>query len=78
AMGKNTPEEMANQRGGFIEGCKNNGIDADLAGNNFDLVEKFAGYGFNKSHSAAYGLDSYQTAWLKTHFPAPFMAAVLT
>ncbi|MBN0224699.1 hypothetical protein JTL42_35825, partial [Pseudomonas aeruginosa] len=66
------------QRGGFIEGFKNNGIDADLAGNIFDLVEKFAGYGFNKSHSAAYGLVSYQTAWLKTHFPAPFMAAVLT
>ena len=78
AMGKKKPEEMAKQRGGFIEGCKNNGIDADLAGNIFDLVEKFAGYGFNKSHSAAYGLVSYQTAWLKTHFPAPFMAAVLT
>lgn len=74
AMGKKKPEEMAKQRGGFIEGCKNNGIDADLAGNIFDLVEKFAGYGFNKSHSAAYGLVSYQTAWLKTHFPAPFMA----
>ncbi len=69
---------MAKQRGGFIEGCANNGIDADLAGNIFDLVEKFAGYGFNKSHSAAYGLVSYQTAWLKTHFPAPFMAAVLS
>ncbi|SDN34441.1 DNA polymerase III subunit alpha [Pseudomonas jinjuensis] len=78
AMGKKKPEEMAKQRGGFIEGCANNGIDGELAGNIFDLVEKFAGYGFNKSHSAAYGLVSYQTAWLKTHYPAPFMAAVLT
>lgn len=78
AMGKKKPEEMAKQRGGFIEGCANNNIDADLAGNIFDLVEKFAGYGFNKSHSAAYGLVSYQTAWLKTHYPAPFMAAVLS
>lgn len=78
AMGKKKPEEMAKQRGGFIEGCANNGINAELAGNIFDLVEKFAGYGFNKSHSAAYGLVSYQTAWLKTHYPAPFMAAVLS
>ncbi|MHA6494329.1 DNA polymerase III subunit alpha [Pseudomonas borbori] len=78
AMGKKKPEEMAKQRGGFIEGCANNGIDADLAGNIFDLVEKFAGYGFNKSHSAAYGLVSYQTAWLKAHHQAPFMAAVLS
>ena len=78
AMGKKKPEEMAKQRGGFIEGCASNNIDPDLAGNIFDLVEKFAGYGFNKSHSAAYGLVSYQTAWLKTHYPAPFMAAVLS
>ncbi|PTU75413.1 DNA polymerase III subunit alpha [Pseudomonas mangrovi] len=78
AMGKKKPEEMAKQRGGFIEGCANNGIDGDLAGNIFDLVEKFAGYGFNKSHSAAYGLVSYQTAWLKAHHAAPFMAAVLS
>lgn len=78
AMGKKKPEEMAKQRGGFIEGCASNGIDANLSGNIFDLVEKFAGYGFNKSHSAAYGLVSYQTAWLKTHWAAPFMAAVLT
>ncbi|MBS7599787.1 DNA polymerase III subunit alpha [Pseudomonas sp. RC2C2] len=78
AMGKKKPEEMAKQRGGFIEGCATNNIDPDLAGNIFDLVEKFAGYGFNKSHSAAYGLVSYQTAWLKTHHPAPFMAAVLS
>ncbi|CEA02875.1 DNA polymerase III subunit alpha [Pseudomonas saudimassiliensis] len=78
AMGKKKPEEMAKQRAIFLEGCSNNGIHADLAGNIFDLVEKFAGYGFNKSHSAAYGLVSYQTAWLKAHFPAPFMAAVLS
>ncbi|NBB08326.1 DNA polymerase III subunit alpha [Pseudomonas sp. SLFW] len=78
AMGKKKPEEMAKQRGGFIEGCKTNNIEPDLAGNIFDLVEKFAGYGFNKSHSAAYGLVSYQTAWLKKHYPAPFMAAVLS
>jgi len=78
AMGKKKPEEMAKQRGGFIDGCKSNNIDPDLAGNIFDLVEKFAGYGFNKSHSAAYGLVSYQTAWLKKHYPAPFMAAVLS
>jgi DNA polymerase III subunit alpha len=78
AMGKKKPEEMAKQRGGFIEGCATNGIDANLAGNIFDLVEKFAGYGFNKSHSAAYGLLSYQTAWLKAHHSAAFMAAVLS
>ena len=78
AMGKKKPEEMAKQRVGFLAGCEGNGIDADLAGNIFDLVEKFAGYGFNKSHSAAYALVSYQTAWLKCHYPAPFMAAVLS
>lgn len=78
AMGKKKPEEMAKQRQGFMDGCAANGIDKDLAGNLFDLVEKFAGYGFNKSHSAAYGLVSYQTAWLKAHYPAPFMAAVLS
>ncbi|MFB9887011.1 DNA polymerase III subunit alpha [Balneatrix alpica] len=78
AMGKKKPEEMAKQRSVFLEGCAANNIDADLAGNIFDLVEKFAGYGFNKSHSAAYALVSYQTAWLKQHYPAPFMAAVLS
>ena len=78
AMGKKKPEEMAKQREIFLEGCETNNINADLAGNIFDLVEKFAGYGFNKSHSAAYGLVSYQTAWLKAHYPAPFMAAVLS
>ncbi|QJQ95044.1 MULTISPECIES: DNA polymerase III subunit alpha [Halomonadaceae] len=78
AMGKKKPEEMAKQRAGFMEGCATNGIDKELAGNIFDLVEKFAGYGFNKSHSAAYGLVSYQTAWLKSHYPGPFMAAVMS
>ncbi|PXX98194.1 DNA polymerase III subunit alpha [Halomonas sp. LBP4] len=78
AMGKKKPEEMAKQRAGFMEGCAENGIDRDLAGNLFDLVEKFAGYGFNKSHSAAYALVSYQTAWLKAHYPGPFMAAVMS
>lgn len=78
AMGKKKPEEMAKQRASFLEGSENNGIDKDLAGNIFDLVEKFAGYGFNKSHSAAYALVSYQTAWLKAHYPAPFMAAVMS
>lgn len=78
AMGKKKPEEMAKQRGLFLEGCKNNEIDLDLAGNIFDLVEKFAGYGFNKSHSAAYALVSYQTAWLKYYYPAAFMAAVMS
>ncbi|MGH1461693.1 MAG: DNA polymerase III subunit alpha [Neptuniibacter sp.] len=78
AMGKKKPEEMAKQRVSFLEGSEQNGINRDLAGNIFDLVEKFAGYGFNKSHSAAYALVSYQTAWLKTHYPAPFMAAVMS
>lgn len=78
AMGKKKPEEMAKQRAFFLEGSEKSGIDRDLAGNIFDLVEKFAGYGFNKSHSAAYALVSYQTAWLKAHYPAPFMAAVMS
>ena len=78
AMGKKKAEEMAKQRAGFLQGCEGNGIDRGLAGNIFDLVEKFAGYGFNKSHSAAYALLSYQTAWLKCHHPAAFMAAVLS
>ncbi|QLB12288.1 DNA polymerase III alpha subunit [Bisgaardia hudsonensis] len=78
AMGKKKPEEMAKQRSVFKEGAINNNIEGDLAMKIFDLVEKFAGYGFNKSHSAAYALVSYQTLWLKTHFPAEFMAAVMT
>lgn len=78
AMGKKKPEEMAKQRSVFEEGAKNQGVDPDLAIKIFDLVEKFAGYGFNKSHSAAYALVSYQTAWLKAHYPAHFMAATMS
>ena len=78
AMGKKKPEEMAEQRAVFESGAKAQGIDPTLAVKIFDLVEKFAGYGFNKSHSAAYALLSYQTAWLKTNFPAQFMAATLS
>jgi len=78
AMGKKKPEEMAKQRSIFVEGSINNGVAEETAGYIFDLMEKFAGYGFNKSHSAAYALISYQTAWLKAHYPAAFMAAVLS
>jgi DNA polymerase-3 subunit alpha len=78
AMGKKKPEEMAKQRAIFEEGAKKQGIDPELAIRIFDLVEKFAGYGFNKSHSAAYALVSYQTAWLKAHYPAQFMAATMS
>ncbi len=78
AMGKKKPEEMAKQRAIFTEGAINNQIDESIASYIFDLMEKFAGYGFNKSHSAAYALVAYQTAWLKAHYPAAFMAAVLS
>lgn len=78
AMGKKKPEEMEKQRSVFKDGAEKNGVDGELAMKIFDLVEKFAGYGFNKSHSAAYALVSYQTLWLKTHYPAEFMAAVMT
>ena len=78
AMGKKKPEEMAKQREIFTEGAINNQIDESIATYIFDLMEKFAGYGFNKSHSAAYALVAYQTAWLKAHYPAAFMAAVMS
>lgn len=78
AMGKKQPEEMVKQRTVFAEGAQAKGVDPRLATKIFDLVEKFAGYGFNKSHSAAYALIAYQTAWLKTHYPAEFMAATLS
>ena len=78
AMGKKKPEEMAKQRSIFVDGAKNEGIDETLAGGVFDLMEKFAGYGFNKSHSAAYGVLAYQTAYLKHYYPAEFMSAVIT
>jgi len=78
AMGKKKPEEMAKQREIFTQGATERGVDEKVATYIFDLMEKFAGYGFNKSHSAAYALVSYQTAWMKAHYPAAFMAAVLS
>ncbi len=78
AMGKKKVEEMAEQRAIFTEGAVARGVAEKTATYIFDLMEKFAGYGFNKSHSAAYALLSYQTAWLKTHYPSAFMAAVLS
>jgi len=78
AMGKKKPEEMAEQREIFIEGALKGGTSKEQAGNLFDLMEKFAGYGFNKSHAAAYALIAYQTAYLKAHHPAAFMAATLS
>jgi DNA polymerase-3 subunit alpha len=78
AMGKKKPEEMAKQRSVFLAGASAKGIATGLATRIFDLMEKFAEYGFNRSHSAAYALLAYQTAWLKARYPAAFMAAVLT
>jgi DNA polymerase-3 subunit alpha len=77
-MGKKKPEEMAKQREMFTTGAVANNVDESVATYIFDLMEKFAGYGFNKSHSAAYALIAYQTAWLKAHYPSEFMAAVLS
>ncbi len=78
AMGKKKPEEMAKQRDVFVAGALARGVAPARATLIFDLMEKFAGYGFNKSHSAAYALLSYQTAWLKAHYPAAYMAAALS
>jgi DNA polymerase-3 subunit alpha len=78
AMGKKKKEEMAAQRAKFMAGCANNKIPEKKAERIFNLMEEFAGYGFNKSHSCAYALLAYQTAYLKTHFPVEFMAALLT
>src|SRR5690606_19027418 len=78
AMGKKKPEEMAKHRAIFEKGAVEKGYDAELAVKLFDLMEKFAGYGFNKSHSAAYALIAYQTAWLKVYHPAEFLAATLS
>ena len=78
AMGKKKAEEMQKQRAVFAAGAAARGVDEKQASDIFDTIEKFAGYGFNKSHSAAYGIISYQTAWLKTHYPVEFMAALLT
>lgn len=78
AMGKKKPQEMAKQRKIFCQGAMERGVNAEVASHIFDLMEKFAGYGFNKSHSAPYALIAYQTAWLKVHYPAAYMAAVLS
>ncbi|MGH1340386.1 MAG: DNA polymerase III subunit alpha, partial [Nannocystales bacterium] len=79
AMGKKKKKEMDRQRGLFVEGCKKvNDIDEKTSNDIFDLIDKFAGYGFNKSHSAAYGLITYQTGYLKCHFRTAFMAALMT
>ncbi|MHB8917485.1 MAG: DNA polymerase III subunit alpha, partial [Desulfocucumaceae bacterium] len=78
AMGKKKPEIIAGLRAQFVEGAVKNGVDADIAGQIFDLMEYFAGYGFNKSHSAAYAMVSYQTAYLKANYPVEFMTALLT
>jgi len=78
AMGKKIQSEMDAQRGRFVEGCGRNGIPADKAAELFDLIDKFAGYGFNKSHAAGYALIAYQTAWLKAHHPAEFYAASMS
>ncbi len=78
AMGKKKAEEMARERVRFMDGAKASGIDDKVAGGVFDLMEKFAAYGFNKSHSAAYGLLTVQTAWIKAHYPVEFMAALIS
>jgi DNA polymerase-3 subunit alpha len=78
AMGKKKAEVMQKERAGFLEGCEKTGVDLKVAGEIFDLMEKFAEYGFNKSHSAAYGLITLHTGWLKAHYPVEFMAALLT
>jgi DNA polymerase-3 subunit alpha len=78
AMGKKNVEKMAKERAKFREGAAKDGLTGDKADSIFDLMEKFAGYGFNKSHAAAYALVSYQTAWLKAHYPAEFMAATIS
>jgi DNA polymerase-3 subunit alpha len=78
AMGKKKPEEMAVQRQIFVDGAGKNGITEDTANEIFDYIDKFAGYGFNKSHAAAYSLVAYHTAWLKCHHPAAFLAATLS
>jgi len=78
AMGKKKPEVIAGLRNQFVEGAEKNGVDRETAGQIFDLMEYFAGYGFNKSHSAAYAMVSYQTAYLKANYPLEFMAALLT
>jgi DNA polymerase-3 subunit alpha len=77
-MGKKKPEEMESQRARFLDGAIKNGVDPVKAESIFQLMAEFAEYGFNKSHSAAYALVTYRTAWLKTHYPGQFMAALMT
>ena len=77
-MAKKKPEIMFAHREKFIQGAQGRGIDESTATHLFDLIEKFGGYGFNKSHSTAYAYVSYQTAYLKTHFPSEYMAALMT
>src|SRR5215471_2509695 len=78
AMGKKKAEVMAKEKAGFLEGSKEKKVDGKVAERVFDLMEKFAGYGFNRSHSAAYGMLTYQTAYLKRYYPVEFYAALLT
>ncbi|MGH2570422.1 MAG: DNA polymerase III subunit alpha, partial [bacterium] len=78
AMGKKKPEEMASQKSAFLEGCATNRVSPKKAEEIFDLMEKFAGYGFVRSHSPAYAMLSYQSAWLKAHYPAAYLAASLS
>lgn len=78
AIGKKIPEIMQEQKAKFIQGCKKNKVKPEVASNIFDLIEYFSGYGFNKSHSTAYAMISYHTAYLKANFPVEFMAALLT
>ena len=77
-MGKKKADVMAKEKAGFLDGARQKGIDAKIAERVFDLMEKFAGYGFNRSHSAAYGMLTYQTAYLKHYYPVEFFAALLT
>src|SRR5690606_1753852 len=78
AMGKKLPAVMAEYKDRFVEGAGENGVSAKIANEVWDLIEKFAGYGFVKSHSAAYGVICAQTAYMKAHYPAQFMAALMT
>ena len=78
AMGKKKPEVLAGERQRFVAGAQEKGVEAEIASRVFDLMEYFAGYGFNKSHSAAYAMLAYETAYLKANYQAEFMAALLT
>ncbi len=75
AMGKKNKEGMTDQSKPFVTGAVNRGVNKGIAEDIFKLIDKFAGYGFNKSHSAAYALVSYHTAWMKSHYPSAYMTA---